>query len=485
MNRRRATSAALPWARLALGALILAALAGFFLYPTYPIYDSYYSLLWGREILHGVTPSFQAYRAPTEHPLSIAFGVVLALLGDPGDRVMVFATIASFVALAAGMYRLGRVSFTPLVGFVGAALICTRFDFPFLAARGYIDIPYLAFVVWAAALEAERPRRGLPVLLLLTAGSLMRPECWLITGLYFLWVAIPASWPRRLGYAALTAAGPVVWVALDYAVTGKPLFSLQHTSGLADELGRAKGLSSVPHATWSFLIQLDKFPVIVAAIGGAALALWFTPRRLFRMPLILFVIGLGTFAMVGLAGLSVINRYLLVPSLMVMILAGVGLAGWTMLLPGTRIRTAWMGVAGLLVVFGIGYSVMHVTFSNITTELQFRNDSHQALRQILHDPQVRAGLRCGPLSVPNHKLIPDSRWILKAGQDRVLARSDPSTAGRTDTGVAIVVTGRTALFRQAFLVDGDTNLNLPPPGFVRRVAVSEYYSAYVRCPERG
>lgn len=485
MNRRRATSAALPWARLALGVLILAALVGFFVFPTYPIYDSYYSLLWGREILHGVTPSFEAYRAPTEHPLSVAFGVVLSLLGDPADRVMIFATIASFVVLAAGLYRLGRVSFTPLVGFVAAALVCTRFDFPFLAARGYVDIPYLAFVVWAAALEAERPRRGLPVLLLLTAGSLMRPECWLIIGLYFLWLAIPASWPRRIGYAALTAIGPVSWVALDYAVTGKPLFSLQHTSGLADELGRAKGLSSVPHATWSFLIQLDKFPVVVAAIGGAVLALWLTPRRLLRMPLILFVIGLGTFAMVGLAGLSVINRYLLVPSLMVMVFAGVGLAGWTMLREGARIRTAWALVAGLLVVFGVGFTATRVTVSSFTTELQFRNDSHQALRQILHDPRVRAGLRCGPLSVPNHKLIPDSRWILNVGERKVIARSDPSTAERTRYGVALVVTGRTALFRQAFLVDGDTNLNLPPPGFDRRIAVSEYYSAYVRCPARG
>ncbi len=51
-------------------------------------------------------------------------------------------------------------SFGTLVGLAAAALLCTRFDFPFLAARAYIDIPYLAFVVWAAALEAERPRRG-------------------------------------------------------------------------------------------------------------------------------------------------------------------------------------------------------------------------------------------------------------------------------------------------------------------------------------
>ena len=105
---------------------------------------------------------------------------------------MVFCTLVSFVALAAGMYRLAKAAFTPVIGLIAAALLCTRFDFPFLAARAYIDIPYLAFVIWAAALEAERPRRGMPVLLLLAAAALMRPEAWLMIGLYFLWIAYPA-----------------------------------------------------------------------------------------------------------------------------------------------------------------------------------------------------------------------------------------------------------------------------------------------------
>ena len=68
---------------------------------------------------------------------------------------MVGATLASFVVLAAGLYRLARASFGTLVGLAAAGLLCTRFDFPFLAARAYIDIPYLAFVVWAAALESK------------------------------------------------------------------------------------------------------------------------------------------------------------------------------------------------------------------------------------------------------------------------------------------------------------------------------------------
>ena len=59
--------------------------------------------------------------------------------------------------LVAGRLPARRGSpFTPLVGASPPALLLTRFDFPFLAARGYIDIPYMALVVWAAALEVER-----------------------------------------------------------------------------------------------------------------------------------------------------------------------------------------------------------------------------------------------------------------------------------------------------------------------------------------
>src|ERR671925_960486 len=66
-------------ARVLFALLCLGFAIGILVYPTYPNYDSYYSLLWGREALHGTLPSFQAYNAPTEHPLAIAFGALLAL----------------------------------------------------------------------------------------------------------------------------------------------------------------------------------------------------------------------------------------------------------------------------------------------------------------------------------------------------------------------------------------------------------------------
>lgn len=466
------------WERVGAAVVCLGALAGFFLYPTYPNYDSIYSLIWGRELLHLEPLSFEAYRAPTEHPLAIAVGAVLSIFGNSADRIFLALMIAAFVALIFGLYALGRTAFTPLVGLVAAVLVVTRFDFPFLAARGYIDPWYLALVVWAAVLELRKPRRGWAVLVLLALAAMLRPEAWVLAGLYVIWAGWHASWGRRIGYAALAALGPVVWVATDFLVTGNPKYSLSGTSELADELGRNKGVGAVPAATWSFLIDLAKFPVVIGAIAGLLLALFIAPRRLV-MPLVLFATGVATFAAVGAAGLSVISRYLLVPSLMAMVLCGVAVGGWTMLRERTWARRIWAGGALLLVLFGIGFTVTRVSLARLDSELSFRGDAHDAFQELIAQPGFKEGLKCGPVWTPNHKLVPDARWYLNLPQDRVIARS--STDKVPDKGVVILVHGRQALFSQALVTEFDDPADsLPPPGF-NRVAVTKYYAAYVRC----
>jgi hypothetical protein len=466
--------------RAGLGALVLASIVGFLVYPTYPNYDSYYSLLWGRELVGLHALSFEAYRAPTEHPLAIAFGALLTPLGDVADRVMVAFAVLAFVVLVAGVYALAKTAFTPLVGATAAFLVATRFDFPFLAARGYIDIPYLAVVIWAAVIEARAPRRRpVLVLLLLAAAGLMRPEAWLLAGLYWLWLVPRASWPARVRYALLAAIGPLVWAAVDFAVTGQPLYSLTATGDLADELGRNKGLSAVPQALYAFLITLDKFPVFVGGGLGLALAIVLTPRRA-AMPLALFAAGVGTFAMVGVAGLSVIDRYLLVPSLCVMVFAAVFVAGWTMLREASAWRRLWALGSTALVVFGVVFTVTRVNLVQIRNELRFRGDAHAALEQVLSAPAVVSALRCGPVYVPNHKLIPDVRWILDRPRSGVLARSS-AKVGKPRRGVAILVHTRTALFKQALVTADDDPADSLPPARFTRAATSSYYAAYVHC----
>src|SRR5688572_3824173 len=288
-------------ARVAFGLLCVAFAVGFFVYPTYPNYDSYYSLLWGREILDFTTPGFEGFRVPTEHPLAIAAGAVLSLFGEVGDRLWIALIFASFLWLVWGVYRLGQIAFTPLVGGIAAVLVLTRFDFGFLAARGYIDIPYMALVVWAAVLEARSPRRGVAVLLLLGAAGMLRPEAWVLAGLYWLWLAWRATWRERALYAALAALGPLVWTATDFAVTGDPLFSLLYTSGSAEDLGRQRSISELPTAIPGFLNLIVKPPILAAAAVGLVLAVTLAPRRAV-MPLVLLVSGIGTFVLIGVAG---------------------------------------------------------------------------------------------------------------------------------------------------------------------------------------
>jgi hypothetical protein len=477
-RRGRLTTRALE--RAGLAALTLAALAGFLAYPTYPNYDSYYSLLWGRELLGFDHLSFTAYRAPTEHPLAIAFGALLAPLGQGADRVMVACAVVAFLVLAAGVYALGKTAFTPLVGAAAAALLVTRFDYPFLAARAYIDIPYLAVVIWAAVVEARAPRRHpVVVLVLLAAAGLMRPEAWLLAGLYWLWLFPRATWSQRVAFAALAAVGPLVWAGVDLAVTGDPKHSLTATGDLAEELGRNKGGSAVPAALYGFLVKLAKFPVVIGGAAGLVLAVVLTPRRAL-MPLVLFLVGVGTFALVGVAGLSVIDRYLLVPSLCVMVFAAVFLAGWTMLRERTAWRRLWAGAAAALVVFGVVFTATRVKLDQLENQLRFRGDAHAALVHVLGAPAVVAALRCGPVYVPNHKLIPDVRWILDRPRSGVLARSSDEV-GEPRRGVALLVHDRPALFLQALVTDADDPRdNLPPAGFTR-AATSQYYGAYVRC----
>jgi len=96
---------------------------------------------------------------------------------------------------------------------------------------------------------------------------------------------------------------------------------------------------------------------------------------------------------------------------------------------------------------------------------------------------MRSDTPCRP---PNHKLIPDVRWILDLPDGAVVARSDALRRPRLQRriargGVAIYPNQRSAVLRQALVEKtADPFTQIPRAGF-RRAAVSGYYSAYVRC----
>jgi hypothetical protein len=490
LQRLRAITAS-QWAKLAFAVMCVLALVGYFAFPTYPTYDSFYALLWGRDLLHLHTPDFRVYRGPTEHPLAIAFGAFCSIFGQGGARLMVFGSIASFVALVAGVYRLGRLCFGPVVGAFAGLLVLSRFFVENLAAQGYLDISYVALVVWATALEIERPRRGPAVLLLLAAAGLLRPDAWLLSGLYWLWCAWPADNRTRLRYLGLAAIAPVLWIGADAVATGNPLYSLHSTSGLAAELGRTQVFSEVLSSTWSYAVRIDKLPVVLGSIAGALIGIWLAPRRVL-VPLVVLASLLFVFVAEGAAGASVVDRYMIGAAVVMLVFCAVAVGGWSMLERGTALRRVWMFAAALLVLYGGASAATTLSLSSLRTTLADHENFHEGLVAALHSHAVSAQLkRCPLLTLPNNKLIPDARWILDStGQHDIVARSQASAdvlvganqlENRIRRGSVAVYPLGEAVFVEAIVDVGDDPRDQVPLAGFKRVYTSRYYAVYANC----
>jgi len=458
-----------------LGAL---ALVVALLVPTYPNYDSYFHLVWGRELLDGLTPSFEAYAAPTEHPLWIAYAALLDLVfGGVADRALVLTCVIAFVALVWATFRVGRACFSPLSGAVAALCVGSSFAFLLYAARAYVDVPFLALVLWAAALEAERPRRGVAVAVLLALAGLLRPEAWLLAGAYWLWCARPPAAARaaRLDLLALAAAAPVLWCLTDLVVTGDPLFSVHSTSALAEDLGRERGIENVPGKFVSFLADTTRAPVFLAGLLGIGLAWWRRDQlRALHVPLALLAAGTLAFAGSGLLGLSILPRYLTVPAIAICLLAGYAVGGFERIAAG-ELRAWWTRGAIAALVLGLAFVVIRIpSFTKLANELRFIEDTHSDVVATVNDPAVARARRCGPVTLPTYRLVPDIRFELDS--DAVVSRA----VQQPTAGVALVLTGEKPVRRFGKADGVPRGTNVSPPGFAP-VAAHGMFRASAAC----
>jgi len=468
----------------AVAALALAALTAALLVPTYPNYDSYYALVWGRELLDGMTPSFEAYATPTQHPL---WNVVCALLGgvfgDDADRAVVIVAALSHVVLVWGTFRLGAAIAGRWVGLVAAALVGSSFAFLLFAARGYVDVPFLALVVWAGVVEAEHgASRRRQALTLLALAGLLRPEAWVLSGLLWLWHARKPD----LAGLALVVLAPLMWALSDLAVTGDPLYSLHATSDLAEALGRDRGIGGVPRAFVSFLSDTARPPVAAAAVLGAVLV-WRAHRplglRAVHVLIALFGAGAVTFVGVGVAGLSILPRYLTVPVIALCLLAAIAIAGWTLLPAAHPRRAPWRTAAIASAILGVAAmgAVKADAPGRFATELRYLRAVHDDLERVLATPAVAAAYRsCPAVSLPNYRLTPDTRWVLDVGENGVVSRSDEARTGdAARAGVALVAVGAKNVRRIGQAAGTPRTLNRVPPGYTV-VARNRTFVAAVR-----
>jgi hypothetical protein len=457
----------------ALAGLVAVAVLVWAVTRTYPNYDSYYHLVWGRQLLDGLEPTFEAYAAPTQHPLYVALGAVLGLVfGESADRALVLVCLLSHAALVFGTYRLGAAVFGRWSGALAALFVAASASFLLYAARGYVDAPFLALVVWAAVLEAEGRGPGRSMALLVAAG-LLRPEAWVLGGLLWLWYVTRSDHRVRLTLAMVAA--PVLWALVDLAVTGDPLHSLHATSELADDLGRVRGLEHVPGSFVSFVGSTVRPPVALLAPVGAVMAIRVYGWRALRVPLALFAAGVITFIGTGALGLAILPRYLTVPAISLCVFAGYALVGFTALPREHAWRRRWaQGSAAAAVVGALGLIILAPSLTNVREELRFIRATHDSLIALLDDPAVREDLRCGTLTFPTYRLVPDARWHLPNA--RIGARS----AQRRDRGVEVFALGQKALRRYGFAAGTSPSVNLPGDGFTP-LARHGLLSAFSRC----
>src|SRR4051794_8560071 len=320
-------------------------------------YDTFYALVWGDELRRGVGPQYEVPVAPTPHPLAIALGVPLSLLGDPAEGVMLALVLLAVGFICVALYRLGSELFAWPVGVLAAAIAATRVPLLNFGIRGYVDLPTIALIVWAAVLEARRPRRGVPVLVLLALAGLLRPEAWLFAGGYWLWLCSPLDWPRRLRLLTFVLVPPVLWALSDLAVTGDPFFSLTGTSDLASTLKRPTGVGGLVQYLPRRLGEILRLPELIAAVIGCVAGLrWLRTRTL--LPLAVAVLNGIAFVAFAIAGLSLLTRYMFLAACMLAIFTALAVFGWTALDPEHPVRRAWRwgGALVLLVILAFSYT---------------------------------------------------------------------------------------------------------------------------------
>lgn len=414
------TRAAILGALPGLGIAVGVAAAMRILYgPWYGNYDMRYALLWARDLWHGHAPDYTADFAPTPHPLSIAWSSLGLPFGDRADSAMVLLALLAFGALVWLIYRLGTELFSRWVGAVAAVVVLTRPAIQRDALLGYQDVPFAALIVGAVLLEARRPRRGTAVLVALGFAGLLRPEAWVLAGLYVLYLWPGATPRRRAQLIALAAFAPLLWAFTDLLVTGDPLHSLHGTADLAEQAGRRRKVTQVPHWTAQYLGFTLREPLIIGVPIGMVFA-WMYRRRQAVLPVAVVIAMLAVFAIGPVFGLPLIGRYVRTPAELLTLFYGLAVAGW-MLLPKGTWRTRWMALGIFSLALSVAFVPKHVTLlRGLHKRIELDSAFYHSLRNVAHAPAVRAAFAaCAPMSVADHRPIPYLRYWLHGGPDTV------------------------------------------------------------------
>ncbi len=447
---------------IAVGAVLLRVVSG----VGFANYDTLYALAWGGQLSRGSRPAYELPIAPTPHPLVEALGVVLSPLGPHGAENVTVAL--GFLALSACgwvVYALGAQWFGRAAGALAALILITRVPILSYGVRAYVDVPYLLLVLGALLVESRRRRAGRPVLVLLALAGLLRPEAWVFSGAYWLYLmmystrvvarvrtraraqpSIDAPSPARstgvvgmpsdasnpataetrrpssrqiAGLTLLAAAAPLVWALSDLAITGDALWSLTNTRHTAETLHRVTGIGNVPEYIPRRIGEILRPPVLLgAALGGVLALLWLRRRALLAAGA--GVLAVAVFAAFATAGLPIVTRYAFLAAAILCIFCGAGVFGWTRLPRGDARRPWWMAAGALVLIALIAYAPSqyrsaHRELDKLARQQSIQND----LIALVNSRSI--ALQCGPVEVSNHAPIPLLALYLKTSPANVVS----------------------------------------------------------------
>ena len=368
-------------------------------------YDTLYSLLWGTQLAGGHAAEFTVAGAPTPHPLLTAAGVATSpLLGSASTQALSAIAYLGYIATTTCAVLLGLVARRSLgaaAAVIAALLLLTREPVLSYGLRAYIDLPYLALLLGALALELRRPRCGSPVLWALLAAGLLRPEAWLLSAAYFAWLLTgePSTRRMRLQWTLLMIGAPLIWGMTDLALAGDALFSFQGTRAGTERLERPTGPDALFTIAPRRLGEILRIEVLVGAFAGAALLLRGGGPHA-RVLAAATVAAAAAFALVALGGLPVIVRYLLPLGAAGCLACAHALTGWRSE-PSIPIGRAWFAAVAVLVVGMAALAPAQIRrIDRLQSSLRTQETAVAELEALVR----RAP--CGPIAVPNRRAVP-------------------------------------------------------------------------------
>ena len=264
----------------------------------------------------------------------------------------------------------------------------------------------------------------MPVLVLLTIAGLQRPEVWLLSGVYWLYLLSGLTTRARVWTAVLAASAPCLWVLGDLIVTGRPLFSLHFTQQLIQASpGHGHSTKSTPLGPFFHSLRsILRAPGVLGGLAGLVLAAALRRTSLYATIALAVLSGIAV-ELQAKAGLVILDRFLFLTAAALAVLFGFATLGWI----GERSRRYWWAwAAGGLLILAVysASAVKHLSFqAHAPDRLAVPEQAREQVRTIALQPRTRAVLlRCGPV-LTSPVLAPYLLYYLGEKPGYVVART--------------------------------------------------------------